>query len=285
MLIHVDSLDDPRLGDYVGMTDVALRKKLETEHGLYVAESTKVIMRAIQAGHRPRSFLTDKRWLEQLQPWIVQATGASDGGQVPIFIADESQLMQITGFHLHRGAIAAMNRPALAPVEELLQHGRDGGLARRVMILEGLVDHTNVGAIFRSAAALNIDAVLVTPDCADPLYRRSIRVSMGTVFQVPWTRIPDLAHFLPYLRELGFISVALALKEDSVPIDEFSATSLVQGKDSRLALIMGTEGDGLRQRSIASADYNVVIPMAGHVDSLNVAAASALACWELRVRH
>lgn len=284
MFIHVDSLADPRLGDYVGMTDVALRKKLETENGLYVAESTKVIMRAIQAGHQPRSFLTDERWLDQLEPWIIQATGASDGGEVPIFVADESQLMQITGFHLHRGAIAAMNRPPLAPVEELLAHGRDGEPARRIVILEGLVDHTNVGAIFRSAAALNVDAVLVTPDCADPLYRRSIRVSMGTVFQVPWTRIPALPRFLPQLREYGFTSVALALKEDSVPIDEFSATSLVQSEDSRLALIMGTEGDGLRQRSIASADYNVVIPMAGHVDSLNVAAATALACWELRVR-
>lgn len=283
MLIPITDLDDPRLLDYTHLTDVALRRKLETEHGLYMAESTKVIMRAIEAGHSPRSFLTDARWLPDLEPWIEQATGSRDGGDLPVFIGQEESLQQITGFHLHRGALAAMNRPELADPVELLRTVRGGEPARRIVILEGLVDHTNVGAIFRSAAALGVDAVLVSDDCGDPLYRRSVRVSMGTVFQVPWTRIHEWPRSIERLHRAGITTAALALREGALPLDEFARLPECVAEDSRVALIMGTEGEGLKQRTINSANYAVTIPMAGHVDSLNVAAASAVACWELRL--
>ena len=284
VIIDIPDLTDSRLIDYTSMTDVALRRKLETERGLYMAESSKVIKRALDAGHTPRSFLTAPRWLPELEPWIESACGAADGGDTPIFVADEVVLETITGFHLHRGALAAMNRPELVDPVELLAAARQGEGARRVVILEGLVDHTNVGAIFRSAAALGIDAVLVTEDCADPLYRRSVRVSMGTVFQVPWTRIGKLSRSLGMLHAQGFTTAALALTESSLPLDRFAALDECTRKDSRVALVMGTEGDGLRRRTIEEASYSVIIPMAGRVDSLNVAAASAVACWELRVR-
>ena len=283
MLIPITDLDDPRLLDYTHLTDVALRRKLETEHGLYMAESTKVIMRAIEAGHSPRSYLTDARWLPDLEPWIEQATGSRDGGDLPVFIGQEESLQQITGFHLHRGALAAMNRPELADPVELLRTVRGGEPARRIVILEGLVDHTNVGAIFRSAAALGVDAVLVSDDCGDPLYRRSVRVSMGTVFQVPWTRIHEWPRSIERLHRAGITTAALALREGALPLDEFARLPECVAEDSRVALIMGTEGEGLKQRTINSANYAVTIPMAGHVDSLNVAAASAVACWELRL--
>lgn len=283
MLIPITDLDDPRLLDYTHLTDVALRRKLETEHGLYMAESTKVIMRAIEAGHSPRSFLTDARWLPDLEAWIEQATGSRDGGDLPVFIGQEESLQQITGFHLHRGALAAMNRPELADPVELLRTVRGGEPARRIVILEGLVDHTNVGAIFRSAAALGVDAVLVSDDCGDPLYRRSVRVSMGTVFQVPWTRIHEWPRSIERLHRAGITTAALALREGALPLDEFARLPECVAEDSRVALIMGTEGEGLKQRTINSANYAVTIPMAGHVDSLNVAAASAVACWELRL--
>lgn len=284
VLIEISDLSDPRLTDYTSLTDVALRRKLETERGLYMAESSKVITRALDAGHQPRSFLTARRWLAELEPWIESACGDADGGQTPIFVADEDVLERITGFHLHRGALAAMNRPELIDPVELLRTARGREGARRIVILEGLVDHTNVGAIFRSAAALGIDAVLVTEDCADPLYRRSVRVSMGTVFQVPWTRIGDWPRSLERLHAAGFTTAALALTENSLPLDQFAALEQCRGEGSKIALIMGTEGDGLRKRTIAHADHSVIIPMAGHVDSLNVAAASAVACWELRLR-
>ena len=283
MLIPITDLDDPRLLDYTHLTDVALRRKLETEHGLYMAESTKVIMRAIEAGHSPRSFLTDARWLPDLEAWIEQATGSRDGGDLPVFIGQEESLQQITGFHLHRGALAAMNRPELADPVELLRTVRGGEPARRIVILEGLVDHTNVGAIFRSAAALGVDAVLVSDDCGDPLYRRSVRVSMGTVCQVPWTRIHEWPRSIERLHRAGITTAALALREGALPLDEFARLPECVAEDSRVALIMGTEGEGLKQRTINSANYAVTIPMAGHVDSLNVAAASAVACWELRL--
>ncbi len=284
MLIEISDLSDPRLTDYTNLTDVALRRKLETDRGLYMAESSKVITRALGAGHRPRSFLTAPRWLAELEPWIDSSCGRVDGGDVPIFVAEEDILERITGFHLHRGALAAMNRPELIDPVELLSTARGGTGARRIVILEGLVDHTNVGAIFRSAAALGIDAVLVTEDCADPLYRRAVRVSMGTVFQVPWTRIGDWPRSLERLRSAGFTTAVLALTENSIPLDQFADLDECRGDNSRVALIMGTEGDGLRKRTIAQADHSVIIPMAGQVDSLNVAAASAVACWELRVR-
>lgn len=283
MIVPVTDLADPRLEDYTRLNDVNLRKHLEAERGLYMAESTKVIMRAIQEGHAPRSFLTVEKWLSDLEPWIEQATGAKDGGDVPVFLADEALLKDIVGYNMHRGSMAAMHRPALEDPFELLARLRGGKGARRVVVLEALVDHTNVGAIFRSAAALGVDAILVTDDCADPLYRRSVRVSMGTVFQVPWTRISGWPGSMEKLREAGFITAALALTDDAMTLDEFSALEQVRAADSKVAMIMGTEGDGLKKRTIAQADHAVIIPMAGHVDSLNVAAATAVTCWELRV--
>lgn len=286
MIIRLDDPADSRLVDYTRLTDVALRRRLETDRGLYMAESSKVIARAVTAGHAPRSFLMAEHHYEEMRPVIAAAAGcegAGDGGPVPVFIAHEPLLESITGFHLHRGALAAMHRPALAGVTELLAAARQGRGARRVAVLEDLVDHTNVGAAFRSAAALGVDAVLVTPRCADPLYRRSVRVSMGTVFQVPWTRIepwPDAEA----LRSAGLTVAALALSDEAVTLDEFAASPVCAGPGSALALVLGTEGDGLSRSTVAQADAVVRIPMAGGVDSLNVAAAAAVAFWELRVR-
>ncbi|MFV0253926.1 MAG: TrmH family RNA methyltransferase [Beutenbergiaceae bacterium] len=259
--------DDERVADYTRLTDVALRRRQEPERGLYIAESSTVIRRAIAAGHRPRSFLMAPRWLDGLAQ-VIETTP-----DVPVFVAPEPVLEQLTGFHLHRGALAAMHRPALAPVNDVV------GSARRVAILENIVDHTNVGAAFRSAAALEVDAVLVTPRCADPLYRRSVRVSMGTVFQVPWTRIEPWPAGIADLRELGFVTAALALGEAAVPLDEVAANP-----PQRLAWVLGTEGDGLSRAAQEAADLRVQIPMAGGVDSLNVAAAAAVAFWATRTR-
>lgn len=259
---------DPRLADYVALTDVALRRRLEPAGGLYVAESEKVIRRALGAGHRPRSFLMAHRWLGDLADVVADAERSG----VPVYVGEHDVIEQLTGFHLHRGALAAMHRPPVRPVAEVLAG------ARRVLVLEDVVDHTNVGAVFRSAAALGVDAVLVTPRCADPLYRRSVRVSMGTVFQVPWTRVDPWPGGIDELHRLGFHVAALALSEESVGLDELAA-----GPPERLALVLGTEGDGLARRTVAAADTVVRIPMAGGVDSLNVAAAGAVAAWALRV--
>ena len=274
------------LADYTRLTDVALRRRLETERGLYMAESTRVIARAVEAGHAPRSFLMAERHLEEMRPLIAAATGTGgrgDGGPVPVLVAPEELLESITGFHLHRGALAAMNRPAPADVSELLASARGSRDARRVAVLEDLVDHTNVGAAFRSAAALGVDAILVTPRCADPLYRRSVRVSMGAVFQVPWTRITRWPA-VDELHDAGFAVAALALSEDAVSLDDFAASPTCPAADSKVALVLGTEGDGLSRRALAAADRVVRIPMAGGVDSLNVAAAAAVAFWALRTR-
>ena len=274
------------LADYTSLTDVALRRRLETERGLYMAESTKVIARAVEAGHAPRSFLMAERHYRQMRPLIAAAVGcggADDGGDVPVFLAPEEVLESITGFHLHRGALAAMNRPAPADVGALLASARGSRGARRVAVLEDLVDHTNVGAAFRSAAALGIGAVLVTPRCADPLYRRSVRVSMGAVFQVPWTRIARWPA-VDELHDAGFAVAALALGEDSVSLDDFASSPACTAAGSKVAVVLGTEGDGLSRRALAAADEVVRIPMAGGVDSLNVAAAAAVAFWALRIR-
>ncbi len=284
MIIPLDTADlsaDPRLADYTALKDVKLRAKLEPERGLYMAESTNVILRALQIGHRPRSFLMAPRWYEQLAPLIEESTGAADGGEVPIFMAEESLLETLTGFHLHRGALAAMQRPILPPVAELLATARNGEPARRIVVLEDLVDHTNVGAAFRSAAALGVDAVLVTPSCADPLYRRSVRVSMGTVFQVPWTRL-ETWPAMDELHAAGFTIAALALSDDSISLDDFIASPECTAPGAKVALVMGTEGDGLTRRTIAQCDRVVRIPMSGGVDSLNVAAASAVVFWATR---
>lgn len=267
MPTRIDDPKDPRLLDYVGLTDVALRRRTEPERGLYIAESEKVIRRALKAGHRPRSYLMGERWLTDLADLVAEAEAAG----VPVFVGEHEVIEHLTGFHLHRGALASMQRPLLPPVEELVSG------ARRVMVLEDIVDHTNVGAVFRSAAALGVDAVLVTPRCADPLYRRAIRVSMGTVFQVPWTRIDPWPGGVATLQSSGFTVATLALADDAVSLDELAADP-----PERLALVLGTEGDGLSHHTIAAADLTVTIPMAGGVDSLNVAAAGAVAAWALR---
>lgn len=274
-IIRLTDPDDDRLADYTRLTDVALRRRLEPERGLYMAESTKVILRAIEAGHRPRSFLMTERWLPELADLIADVEGRF--GEVPVYVGPPEVVETLTGFHLHRGALAAMQRPELPRVADLLAAAREGAGARRVAVLEGIVDHTNVGAVFRSAAALGVDAVLVSPDCADPLYRRSVRVSMGTVFQVPWTRLEPWPDGLGALREAGFTVAALALADDALTLDE-----LVAAPPERLALVLGTEGDGLSRQAVAAADVVVRIPMAGGVDSLNVAAASAVAFWATR---
>jgi tRNA G18 (ribose-2'-O)-methylase SpoU len=266
---------DPRLADYVALTDVALRSRHEPEKGLYIAESSTVLRRALAAGHRPRSVLVAPRWASDVEEMLAGLPG--DDSRVPVYVAEPDVLEGITGFHVHRGALAAMHRPALPALHDLLAGARDGAGARRVAVLEDVVDHTNVGAAFRSAAALGVDAVLVTPRCADPLYRRSVRVSMGTVFQVPWTRIDPWPGGMELLHDEGFVTVALALRDDALTLDELAADP-----PERLALILGAEGDGLKAETIASARRTVRIPMAGGVDSLNVAAAGAVAFWATR---
>lgn len=263
------SADDLALHDYVGLTDVALRRRVEPERGLYIAESEKVIRRALAAGHRPRSFLMAERWLTDL----ADVVGRAEADGIPVYVGDHEVIESLTGFHLHRGALAAMHRPVLPSVGDLVAK------ASRVLVLEDVVDHTNVGAVFRSAAALGIDAVLVTPRCADPLYRRSIRVSMGTVFQVPWTRIDPWPDGIESLRAAGFTVAALALSDEAVTLEE-----LASAPPARLALVLGTEGDGLSRHTVAAVDLTVTIPMAGGVDSLNVAAAGAVAAYALRSR-
>ena len=270
-VVRITDPADPRLTDYTDLKDVALRSVREPAEGLYMAESSTVIRRALAAGHRPRSFLMADRWLESMADVVAQWPG------VPVFVGTEAVLEELTGFHLHRGALAAMHRPVLPSVHELVRSARGGRGARRVAVLEDIVDHTNVGAAFRSAAALGVDAVLVTPRCADPLYRRSVRVSMGTVFQVPWTRLESWPGGLRDLQEDGFTVAALALSDDAISLDD-----LVAAPPERLALVLGSEGHGMTAPAIAACDVVVKIPMAGGVDSLNVAAASAVAFWATR---
>ncbi len=271
-VVRITDPSDPRLTDYTDLKDVALRSVREPEEGLYMAESSTVIRRALAAGHRPRSFLMADKWLDSMADVIADWPG------VPVFVGSEAVLEEITGFHLHRGALAAMHRPVLPTVRELVEQARGGAGALRVAVLEDIVDHTNVGAAFRSAAALGVDAVLVTPRCADPLYRRSVRVSMGTVFQVPWTRFESWPAGLLELQQAGFTVAALALTDDAISLDD-----LVANPPERLALVLGSEGHGMTKSAIAASDVVVKIPMAGGVDSLNVAAASAVAFWATRV--
>jgi tRNA G18 (ribose-2'-O)-methylase SpoU len=276
-IVHLTDPGDERLADYVSLTDVALRSRHEPEKGLYIAESSTVLGRALSAGHRPRSVLVSPRWLPDLTAMLEPRDPAGD--PVRVYVAEPAVLEAITGFHVHRGALAAMHRPPLPSVASVLAGARGGAGARRVAVLEDVVDHTNVGAAFRSAAAIGVDAVLVTPRCADPLYRRSVRVSMGTVFQVPWTRIDPWPAGIDVLREAGFVTAALALSDDSIGLDALEADPPEQ-----LALVLGAEGDGLKPATVAAADVTVRIPMAGGVDSLNVAAAGAVAFWATRVR-
>lgn len=268
MTIHyLESAADPRVSDYTQLTDVHLRKLREPAEGMYIAESSRVLRRALAAGHQPRSFFLAEKWLDDLQDILAVHP------EVPAFIGSAALLEEITGFHLHRGAMAAMQRPAPVPLPELLAG------ARRVAVLEDIVDHTNVGAIFRSAAALDIDAVLVSPRCGDPLYRRSVRVSMGTVFQVPWARLTGWPQDLLLLKDHGFTVAALELTKDAEDVDAVAARN-----PEKLALVLGTEGAGMSPETLAAVDLAVKIPMRNGVDSLNVAAASAVAFWELRPR-
>lgn len=270
---YVTDAADPRLVDYRDLTDVALRRVLEPQGGLYLAESGKVLARALGAGHRPRSVLTQQKWLDEVEHLLATALG-EEASAVPVYVVDADLAEQVTGYAIHRGLLASMHRPVTPPVRELLAR------ARRVVVLEDLVDHTNVGAVFRAAAGMGADAVLVSPRCADPLYRRSIRVSMGTVFQVPWTRLPSWREGAELLHDAGFTIAALALAEDAVSLDDFAADP-----PDRVAIVLGAEGDGLSRPAIRAADAIVTIPMAGGVDSLNVAAAASVALWALRIRR
>ena len=342
MIVEVSTLDDKRLDAYARLTEAQLRSKLEPERALFIAESGKVIERALAGGMEPLSLLMEEKWRAPMQP-IIDEVAARWGEGVPVFVAPHDELAKLTGFELTRGALGAFRRPALPSVADVVAG------ARRIAVLEDITNHTNVGAIFRSAAALGVDAMLVTPACYDPLYRRAVRVSMGTVFQVPWTRIgtadvgesatsagaravgadadaadaravdgraadaegadaegegtADVAGVhavaaratgadsratdaggwavegVPLLHELGFKTAAMALSDESVPLDDPALNA-----EERLAIVLGTEGDGLARDTIARCDYTVRIPMARGVDSLNVAAASAVAFWQLRAR-
>lgn len=270
MLISITDLSDPRIRDFTQLKDVNLRKSFEAENGLYLAESFSVIERALAAGHRPRSVLTNRHWIGRLHDIL-----GVDAANLPIFVADEQLLTELTGFRMHRGAIAAMERPDLPSLQEVLKG------SRAVLILEDLVDHTNVGAAIRSAAAMGFDAVLTSPNCADPLYRRAVRVSMGTVFSLPWTRIaawPDTS----CLKENGFMVAGLALSPMAVLLPDFCAsliTKVQAGENPKVALVLGSEGPGMTKRALTSCDYLVKIPLSHGVDSLNVAAAGAVACY------
>lgn len=289
-LIEISHLDDPRLLAFSRMTDAELRDPKQMvglaralgddpeslSEGLLIGESRNVIERALGAGIEPFAVLVEQRWLTQTEPLIERLLEAD--ATLPVFVATREQMRALTGFERTRGALAAFRRPALPPPGSLLES------ATRVAVLENVTNHTNIGAIFRSAAALGIDAVLVTPSCHDPYYRRAARVSMGTVFQVPWTRIGSGADWacdgMPLLHEHGFTTCALALSDDSIRLQDDRLK-----KCDKLALVLGTEGDGLAARTIAACDYTVRIPMSHDVDSLNVAAASAVAFWELRAER
>ena len=277
-VVEIEAFEDERLDAYARLTEAQLRCRLEPEKGICIAESFKVIDRSLDAAMVPVSFLVAPKWGDETpgrpRP-AVQAGLVSEDEDLPIFVAPVEQLAKLTGYNLTRGALCAMRRPVLPSVEEVVRG------ARRIAVLEGIVDHTNVGAIFRSAAALNVDAVLVTPTCCDPLYRRAARVSMGTVFQVPWTRIgSDHTQWpvpgLSILNDLGFTTAAFALTDESISLADPQLDEI-----EKLAVVLGTEGDGLCHDTIAGCDLTVRIPMAHGVDSLNVAAASAVAFWHL----
>ncbi|MGP9601953.1 TrmH family RNA methyltransferase [Brachybacterium sp. AOP42-E1-35] len=296
-LQQVTDLADPALDDYLRMTDVRLRSRVEVERGLFMAESYEVISRAIEAGMAPRSFLMNEKWLAKFAPLYEQFP------DVPVYAGEESLVEQLTGFNLHRGALASMQRPELPTARELLRTARTVAVIEdivdhtnvcgpklahpepaaeprrrsRIAVLEGLVDHTNVGSAFRNAAALGLDAVLVSPTCADPLYRRSVRVSMGTVFQVPWTRIPEWPAGIHELQEAGYVVAGMTLGEGAITLDE-----LVAEDHEKLALVFGTEGHGITPQTDALLDRRVTIPMMGGVDSLNVTAAAAVAFYATR---
>ena len=272
-IVEITTFAAPELDVFARLTEAQLRNRLEPEKGMFVAESPKVISRALDAGCEPVALLMERKHIEGQAAEIIARCG-----DVPVYTADRDVLAGLTGYELTRGILCAMRRPKLPTVEQLCAN------ARRVAVLEGIVDPTNVGAIFRSAAAMHMDAVLVTPTCCDPLYRRAARVSMGTVFQIPWTRIGEDHTQWPQpglsrLQALGFKTAALALDDRAISIEDPALLA-----EEKLAVILGTEGDGLSAKTIADSDYTVMIPMSHDVDSLNVAAASAVAFWQLRVR-
>lgn len=272
-IIEINDFSSPNLDVFVRLTETQLRNRREPQKGIFIAETPKVIELALDAGCEPISLLVERKHIERQGHDIIMRCG-----NIPVYTADNDLLAGLTGFQLNRGVLCAMRRPKLPGVEALCSE------ARRVAVLEGIADSTNVGAIFRSAAALGIDAVLVTPTCCDPLCRRAVRVSMGTIFQVPWTRIGSESSEWPQpgikrLKKLGFKAVAMALSDTAVSIDNPQLMA-----EEKLAIVLGTEGNGLEHRTIADCDYTACIPMSHHVDSLNVAAASAVAFWQLRVR-
>lgn len=259
----ITDIDDRRVADYRSLTDVSLRRRKETAEGLFMAESHQVIGRALVAGYPIRSVLTTPRWLE-----AVEQLGLPEG--TAVLVAEDSLVNAITGYRVHRGALAAMSRTPLPSVHDVVRH------ARRIVVMEGIVDHTNVGAVFRSAAGLGFDAVLVDPTCADPLYRRSVRVSMGAVFSVPWTRADAWPATLTELAASGWELLALTPRPEAE-----SLAMVAVDPPERLVLLIGSEGPGLSPEALAAVTRHVRIPMAGRVDSLNVAAAAAVACYAL----
>ncbi|WP_156759462.1 TrmH family RNA methyltransferase [Microbacterium karelineae] len=290
-LERIDDPDDPRLADYRDLTDVALRRVLEPEGGLYMAESAKVLARALRAGHEPRSVLTAEKWLADVEECLA-------GRDTPVYVVPDAVAERVTGYTVHRGMLAAMHRPELPAVADVLRGARTvlvlDGLVdhtnvgcskestpkprrRRIAVLENLVDHANVGSAFRNAAALGVDGVLITPACADPLYRRAVKTSMGNVFNVPWTRGPKMPEMLETLKADGYTTVAFTLSNDSITLDE-----LVERDLPAIAMIFGTEGAGVEPRTAKQVDLRVKIPMADGVDSLNVAAATAVVFYATR---
>lgn len=265
-IIEITDLDHPALAPYFRLTEAQLRNKRTPAEGIFIAESHKVIGHALDAGCEPLSFLMERRQIEG-----VSGTLLSRCPDTPVYTADREVLAKLTGYELTRGCLCAMRRPAPKTVEEVTAR------ARRIAVLDGIVDPTNVGAILRSAAALHMDAVLLSPTCCDPLHRRAVRVSMGTIFQIPWARLEK--NWPEQLRSLGIRTAALALTDRSISVDD-----PILAAEERLALVLGTEGDGLSPAVIEGCDYTALIPMSHGVDSLNVAAAAAVAFWELRIR-
>ena len=273
-IIEITDFTAPELDVYARLTEAQLLNREEPAKGMFIAESPKVIERALDAGCQPVSLLMERKHIDGQAKEVIERCG-----DIPVYTSDLDILTKLTGFQLTRGVLCAMRRPQLPTVEETLKD------ARRIVILENVMNPTNVGAIFRSAAALGMDAVLLTPGCSNPLYRRAARVSMGTVFQIPWTFIgSEMADWpgpgMEKLRQLGFRTAAMALRSDSISIDDPALLA-----EEKLAIVLGSEGDGLTNDTIADCDYTVLIPMYHGVDSLNVAAASAVAFWQLRNQH
>jgi tRNA G18 (ribose-2'-O)-methylase SpoU len=268
MRLTITDASEPRLADYVSLREASLRRHLESDRGLFIAEGEKVIRRAIDAGYRPRSFLLAERWLAGLCDVLTRWPDA------PVYVVTEDLAEQVTGFHVHRGALASLHREQRHSVKELLA-------LRRLVVLEDIVDHTNVGAILRNAAGLGWDGALLSPRAADPLYRRSIKVSMGAVFSLPWARLADWRGVPQLLSAAGFLTVALSLAPDTVELRQLAATITPR---SRIAVLLGTEGAGLSTRWLDGAAVRARIPMSAGIDSLNVAAAAAIACYALSAR-